>query len=181
MHDFRCWSEKKVGFNCLYFWVYPNSIAPITAPPSNQAPGPHADLPHAACRRGREGLGPWACWRSASCGYGGGGSQLGGFWVLACSCAGALRSRCAHAALARRSRCDAHTPAFGEPEPWAVHDDAGSSPSSSLPSCCHCAIIIHANSRARALALARALSLARDHVLATLALCSHSRPCLVAP
>ena len=98
-------------------------------------------------------------------------------------CAGALSSRCARAALGLRSRCARaalHTPASGEPEPWAVHDDGGSSPSSSLPSCCHRAVIIHANSLARALALARVLSLARDDALATLALRSHSRPCLVA-
>ena len=44
-------------------------IPPITAPPP---PGPRADLPHAACRRGRGGLGPWACRRPASCGCGGG-------------------------------------------------------------------------------------------------------------
>ena len=93
----------------------------------------------------------------------------------------ALHSRCARTALALRSRCDTHTPASGKPGPWTVHDDGGSSPSSSPSSCCHCAVIIHANSLARALAVARALSLARDHALATLALCSHSRPRLVAP
>ena len=43
---------------------------PLQPPP----PGPHADLPHAACRRGRGGLGPWACQRPASCGCGGSGS-----------------------------------------------------------------------------------------------------------
>ena len=103
-----------------------------------------------------------------------------GFWVLACSCADALSSRCARAVLALRSHCTTHTPASGEPEPWAVHDDGGSSPSSALPSCCHCVVIIHANSRSRALALARVLSLAHDDALATLALRSHSRPFLVA-
>ena len=92
-----------------------------------------------------------------------------------------LRSRCARAALALRSRCATHTPASGEPSPWAVHDGGGGSPSSSPPSCCHCAVIIHANPRARSLALARALSLARADALAMLALRSHSRPCLVAP
>ena len=35
-------------------------------------PGPRADLPHAACRRGHDGLGPWACRRPARCGCGGG-------------------------------------------------------------------------------------------------------------
>ena len=34
-----------------------------------------------------------------------------------CAGAGALSSRCARAALARRSRCATHTPASGEPEP----------------------------------------------------------------
>jgi hypothetical protein len=43
-----------------------------------------ADLPHAACRRGSSGLGPWVCRRPASCGCGGGGSWLGGArgWLL---------------------------------------------------------------------------------------------------
>ena len=78
----------------------------------------------------------------------GSAARATGFWVLvlaySCAGAGALSSRCARAALALRSRCATHTPASGEPESWAVHDDGGSSPSSSLPSCCHCAVIIHA-------------------------------------
>ena len=71
--------------------------------------------------------------------------RAAGFWVLAPSCAGAgaLSSRCARAALALRSRLATHTPASGEPAPWAVHGDGGSSPSSSLPSSCHCAVVIH--------------------------------------
>ena len=71
--------------------------------------------------------------------------RAAGFWVLAPSCAGAgaLSSRCARAALALRSRLATHTPASGEPAPWAVHDDGSSSPSSSLPSCCHCVVVIH--------------------------------------
>ena len=60
-----------------------------------------------------------------------------------CAGAGALSSRCARAALARRSRCATRTPASGEPEPWAIHGDGGSSPSSFLPSCCHCAVVTH--------------------------------------
>ena len=69
-----------------------------------------------------------------------------GFSVLACSCAGAgaLSSGCARAALALRSCCATHPPAYGGAEPWAVHGDGGSSPSSSLPSCCHCVVIINA-------------------------------------
>ena len=71
-----------------------------------------ADLPHAACQRGRDGLRPWVCRRPASCGYGGGGSWLGGArgWLLGTGALVrwrwraelALRSRCARAALAPR-------------------------------------------------------------------------------
>ena len=52
-----------------------------------------------------------------------------------------LSSRCARAALARRSRCATRTPASGEPEPWEIHGDGGSSPSSFLPSSCHCVVV----------------------------------------
>ena len=61
-----------------------------------------------------------------------------------CAGAGALSSlRCARAALALRSRCATHTPASGAPEPWAIHDDDGGSPSSFLPSSGHCAVVTH--------------------------------------
>ena len=60
-----------------------------------------------------------------------------------CAGAGALSSRCARAALALRSRYATHTPASEEPEPWATHGNGGSSPSSFLPSCCHCAVVTH--------------------------------------
>ena len=76
----------------------------------------------------------------------GSAARTAGFWVLASSRAGAgaLSSRSARTALALRSSCATHTLATGKPEPWAVHDDDGSSPSSSLPSCCYCVVIIHA-------------------------------------
>ena len=71
-----------------------------------------ADLPHAACRLGRNGLGPWVCRRPASCGCGGGGSWLCGArdWLLGVGVLVrwrwraelALRSRCTRAALALR-------------------------------------------------------------------------------
>ena len=71
-----------------------------------------ADLPQAACQRGRDGLRPWVCRRPASCGCGGGGSWLGGArgWLLGTGALVrwrwraelALRSRCARAALAPR-------------------------------------------------------------------------------
>ena len=110
---------------------YPNS-APHYSPP-------HQDLAQ-TCRTQRAGAG------ATGSGHGRAGvpctaaaaaaapsSAAFGCWrarALA-RCTLALRLRCARAALALCSRCDTHTPASGKPEPWAVHDDGGSSPSSS--------------------------------------------------
>ena len=100
----------------------------------------------------------------------------------------ALRSRCARAALALRSRCARAAPALRSccaraalhtrrppgSRRRGLHDDGSSPPSSSLPSCRHCAVIIHANSPAR-LSLSRARSRSRVMMLLLRSRCTHTR------